>query len=147
MGIFSKLRRLVPKINLHLLPTTLQPLLLNHLHYPQPNHRPWRTNTKTLNTELGIRLHSLLDLVFWDTKRDFSKPNCDLLIYVLGGKMEPKKGDGRHCELCGSSSPKVRCEKCLNQIFCLSCDDMYHRHPKRMNHTRKVLSYLKMLSM
>ena len=52
--------------------------------------------------------------------------------------MEMKRGDGRHCELCGSSSPKVRCEKCLNQIFCLSCDDMYHRHPKRMNHTRKV---------
>ncbi|XP_057368613.2 E3 ubiquitin-protein ligase lubel-like isoform X2 [Daphnia carinata] len=57
----------------------------------------------------------------------------------FGGKMETKKGDGRHCELCGSSSPQVRCEKCLNQIFCLSCDDMYHRHPKRMNHTRKAL--------
>ena len=41
--------------------------------------------------------------------------------------MELKRGDGRHCELCGSSSPKVRCEKCANQIFCLSCDDMYHR--------------------
>jgi len=52
--------------------------------------------------------------------------------------MEVKRGDGRHCDLCGSSSPKVRCEKCSNQIFCLSCDDMYHRHPKRMNHSRKV---------
>ena len=56
--------------------------------------------------------------------------------------MEVKRGDGRHCDLCGSSSPKVRCEKCSNQIFCLSCDDMYHRHPKRMNHSRKVIFYL-----
>lgn len=74
--------------------------------------------------------------------------NAKLLIihfgifqHAVGGKMEPRKGDGRHCELCGSSSPKVRCEKCLNQIFCLSCDDMYHRHPKRMNHSRKVRPY------
>ena len=56
---------------------------------------------------------------------------CLILIMVVsaakGGKMELKRGDGRHCELCGSSSPKVRCEKCGNQIFCLSCDDMYHR--------------------
>lgn len=56
-------------------------------------------------------------------------------------KMDAKRSDGRHCDLCGSSSPKVRCDKCLNQIFCLSCDDMYHRHPKRSNHVRKVTQH------
>ncbi|GAB6027678.1 hypothetical protein CHUAL_001918 [Chamberlinius hualienensis] len=42
------------------------------------------------------------------------------------------------CHLCGSSSPAVRCEQCSNLIFCLSCDDMYHRHPKRRDHVRKL---------
>ncbi|XP_063229781.1 LOW QUALITY PROTEIN: E3 ubiquitin-protein ligase lubel [Bacillus rossius redtenbacheri] len=50
-----------------------------------------------------------------------------------------KRGDGKHCDLCGSSTPTVRCEKCANQVFCLSCDDMYHRHPKRQTHARKAL--------
>ncbi|XP_018564657.1 uncharacterized protein LOC108906015 isoform X2 [Anoplophora glabripennis] len=44
--------------------------------------------------------------------------------------------DGKHCQLCGSSAPSVHCEEC-NQIFCLSCDDMYHRHPKRQTHIRR----------
>ncbi|KAJ8983783.1 hypothetical protein NQ317_000344 [Molorchus minor] len=44
--------------------------------------------------------------------------------------------DGKHCQLCGASTPSVRCEDC-NQIFCLSCDDMYHRHPKRQTHLRR----------
>ncbi|XP_076270641.1 linear Ubiquitin E3 ligase isoform X1 [Rhynchophorus ferrugineus] len=44
----------------------------------------------------------------------------------------------KHCQLCGSSSPSVsvHCEQC-QQIFCLSCDDMYHRHPKRQSHIRR----------
>nr|CAD7607941.1 unnamed protein product [Timema genevievae] len=52
---------------------------------------------------------------------------------------EGRRGDGKHCDLCGCSVPTVRCEKCANQIFCLSCDDMYHRHPKRQSHARKAL--------
>nr|CAD7452493.1 unnamed protein product [Timema tahoe] len=51
---------------------------------------------------------------------------------------EGRRGDGKHCDLCGCSVPTVRCDKCANQIFCLSCDDMYHRHPKRQSHARKV---------
>ncbi|CAG9771886.1 unnamed protein product [Ceutorhynchus assimilis] len=44
----------------------------------------------------------------------------------------------KHCQLCGSTSPNVsvHCEQC-KQNFCLSCDDMYHRHPKRQNHVRR----------
>lgn len=49
-----------------------------------------------------------------------------------------RKGDGKHCDLCGCAEPSVRCEDCNKQIFCLSCDDMYHRHPKRQAHIRKV---------
>ncbi|KAG0721316.1 hypothetical protein GWK47_006423 [Chionoecetes opilio] len=33
----------------------------------------------------------------------------------------------------------VRCDKCGNQSFCLSCDDMYHRHPRRSAHVRKAV--------
>lgn len=50
---------------------------------------------------------------------------------------ELKRHDGLHCELCGSSKPSIRCSQC-NQIFCSSCDDMYHRHPKRQLHNRRV---------
>ncbi|KAL1491493.1 hypothetical protein ABEB36_012082 [Hypothenemus hampei] len=44
----------------------------------------------------------------------------------------------QHCQLCGSSSTSVsvHCQEC-QQNFCLSCDDMYHRHPKRQNHIRR----------
>ncbi|XP_063922547.1 E3 ubiquitin-protein ligase lubel isoform X3 [Zophobas morio] len=48
------------------------------------------------------------------------------------------KRDGKHCQLCGSSNPSVRCDHCV-QIFCLSCDDMYHRHPKRQTHVRRAM--------
>lgn len=42
------------------------------------------------------------------------------------------------CTLCGSGNPWVTCEECAQQIFCASCDDMFHKHPKRKNHQRKV---------
>ncbi|XP_055643481.1 E3 ubiquitin-protein ligase lubel isoform X3 [Toxorhynchites rutilus septentrionalis] len=40
------------------------------------------------------------------------------------------------CDLCGSVMPAVRCEQCDQNLFCASCDDRYHRHPKRQTHTR-----------
>ncbi|XP_038107291.1 E3 ubiquitin-protein ligase lubel isoform X4 [Culex quinquefasciatus] len=40
------------------------------------------------------------------------------------------------CDLCGSGQPTVRCEQCDHNLFCASCDDRYHRHPKRQTHTR-----------
>ena len=43
------------------------------------------------------------------------------------------------CDLCGTSEAMVRCLLCSNQTFCLACDDMYHRHPKRCNHARKAI--------
>ena len=48
---------------------------------------------------------------------------------------------GPPCDLCGTSLAMVRCHLCSDQIFCLACDDMYHRHPKRSAHQRKVPSY------
>nr|CAH7736306.1 unnamed protein product [Callosobruchus chinensis] len=59
--------------------------------------------------------------------------------YSNASAVPNKNGSGkseRHCQLCGSSAPSVLCEDC-SQIFCLSCDDMYHRHPKRQTHTRR----------
>ncbi|ROT68259.1 hypothetical protein C7M84_013611 [Penaeus vannamei] len=49
------------------------------------------------------------------------------------------KGDGFHCDLCGSAPAAVRCDRCGSQTFCLSCDDMYHRHPRRSSHVRKAV--------
>ena len=43
------------------------------------------------------------------------------------------------CDLCGTAPSMVRCQLCAGQIFCLACDDMYHRHPKRCSHARKVI--------
>ncbi|KAF8786846.1 E3 ubiquitin-protein ligase lubel like protein [Argiope bruennichi] len=56
----------------------------------------------------------------------------------------PKNDDllnspAKSCALCGCSTPAVRCDRCSGQIFCLSCDDMYHRHPKRRLHLRKAV--------
>ncbi|EAA43969.3 AGAP007788-PA, partial [Anopheles gambiae str. PEST] len=52
----------------------------------------------------------------------------------------PLKSPGTHsrCDLCGSVAPVVRCEQCDQNLFCVSCDDRYHRHPKRQTHVRKV---------
>ncbi|XP_044752367.1 E3 ubiquitin-protein ligase lubel isoform X2 [Coccinella septempunctata] len=46
--------------------------------------------------------------------------------------------DGLHCQLCGSPVPALKCDQCA-QIFCPSCDDMFHRHPKRHTHIRKAI--------
>ncbi|XP_054745290.1 E3 ubiquitin-protein ligase lubel isoform X4 [Anastrepha obliqua] len=43
------------------------------------------------------------------------------------------------CTLCGSHNPWVTCEECAQQIFCASCDDMFHKHPKRRAHVRKAV--------
>ncbi|XP_032592515.1 E3 ubiquitin-protein ligase lubel isoform X5 [Drosophila grimshawi] len=43
------------------------------------------------------------------------------------------------CTLCGSQNPWVTCAECAGQIFCASCDDMYHKHPKRKQHIRKAV--------
>ncbi|XP_058819364.1 E3 ubiquitin-protein ligase lubel isoform X8 [Topomyia yanbarensis] len=40
------------------------------------------------------------------------------------------------CDLCGSVTPAVRCIQCDQNLFCASCDERYHRHPKRQTHTR-----------
>uniref|UniRef100_A0A8D8RMC7 E3 ubiquitin-protein ligase RNF31 n=1 Tax=Cacopsylla melanoneura TaxID=428564 RepID=A0A8D8RMC7_9HEMI len=53
-------------------------------------------------------------------------------------KVRKSKTPGR-CDLCGSSIPTVQCDQCPSQHFCASCDDMYHRHPKRQHHARKSL--------
>ncbi|XP_064466883.1 E3 ubiquitin-protein ligase lubel-like isoform X2 [Ornithodoros turicata] len=50
--------------------------------------------------------------------------------------------DGSHCDLCGCTTPAVRCDKCNRQVFCLSCDDMYHRHPRRKTHLRRAVDSL-----
>ena len=46
---------------------------------------------------------------------------------------------GSVCDLCGTATAIVKCGACSEQIFCLACDDMYHRHPKRSTHVRKAI--------
>ncbi|XP_055908751.1 E3 ubiquitin-protein ligase lubel isoform X2 [Eupeodes corollae] len=63
--------------------------------------------------------------------------------------MRPKTPDARRpesamkCTLCGSNSPWVTCDECAQQIFCASCDDMFHKHPKRKTHLRKAIEVKK----
>lgn len=52
--------------------------------------------------------------------------------------VELKSKPLQKCELCGSTSPAIKCQDCNGKLFCPSCDDMFHRHPKRQNHERKV---------
>ncbi|KAL5281668.1 RNF31 family protein [Megaselia abdita] len=52
---------------------------------------------------------------------------------------DPKGTDGLKCTLCGSNNPWVKCDQCAQQIFCASCDDMFHKHPKRKAHFRKTI--------
>ncbi|XP_032529492.2 E3 ubiquitin-protein ligase lubel isoform X1 [Danaus plexippus] len=47
---------------------------------------------------------------------------------------------GSSCGLCGGGNARVRCTECGRRALCASCDDMYHRHPKRRNHQRQALS-------
>ncbi|XP_017774762.1 PREDICTED: uncharacterized protein LOC108561373 isoform X2 [Nicrophorus vespilloides] len=69
---------------------------------------------------------------------DFGQQYCNAPPLPAKNGTHTNKGDGKHCELCGSSIPSVRCEQCV-QIFCLSCDDMFHRHPKRTKHIRRTI--------
>jgi hypothetical protein len=50
---------------------------------------------------------------------------------------------GLKCELCGTIGPVIKCEQCVKNLFCYTCDDMFHRHPKRQNHLRKVIPLIK----
>lgn len=44
------------------------------------------------------------------------------------------------CNLCGCQGATIRCDLCQSMILCVSCDDMYHRHPKRKFHVRKTVN-------
>ena len=52
--------------------------------------------------------------------------------------MKSETNSNSTCDLCGTATSIVRCRQCTDQVFCLACDDMYHRHPKRSTHQRKV---------
>ncbi|XP_037297749.1 E3 ubiquitin-protein ligase lubel isoform X2 [Manduca sexta] len=52
----------------------------------------------------------------------------------------PPSGDIASCGLCGGGGARVRCAECGRRALCASCDDMYHRHPKRRNHQRQAIS-------
>lgn len=42
------------------------------------------------------------------------------------------------CSLCGGNRVSVRCDGC-NDVFCDSCDEANHKHPKRRSHHRRRL--------
>lgn len=71
-------------------------------------------------------------------KKDVGAPN-GVGAAVVGTSSGSSARDGSHCDLCGCTRPAVRCDKCNRQVFCLSCDDMYHRHPRRKSHLRRAV--------
>ncbi len=52
------------------------------------------------------------------------------------------------CSVCGEIELTVyrKCDRCDARIFCLGCDDIYHKHPKRQEHIRDevylIINYL-----
>lgn len=52
----------------------------------------------------------------------------------------PKVPYAINCSLCGCNGASVRCIKCNSMAFCIGCDDMYHRHPKRRSHLRQAVA-------
>ncbi|XP_035268708.1 E3 ubiquitin-protein ligase RNF31-like isoform X2 [Anguilla anguilla] len=54
----------------------------------------------------------------------------------------PAAHTGVVCSLCGSS-PSFCCPSCKSQFFCEKCDEIFHRHPDRTNHTRDKILALK----
>ena len=57
---------------------------------------------------------------------------------VQNGPLAATAAAPKVCDLCGTATAVVKCRLCSDQVFCLACDDMYHRHPKRSSHGRKV---------
>lgn len=51
---------------------------------------------------------------------------------------------GASCGLCGGGGARVRCAECGRRALCASCDDMYHRHPKRRHHQRQVMDVMRL---
>ena len=46
--------------------------------------------------------------------------------------------ENKNCDLCGCNVAALACDSCTGQLFCSSCDFMFHKHPKRASHVRKV---------
>lgn len=80
------------------------------------------------------------------------QPDPDYEVIEFGGQQYSNAGTqlnrvdssqnkpGINCNLCGSAPAAVKCDQCPQPMMCPTCDDMYHRHPKRSTHTRKVVS-------
>ena len=43
------------------------------------------------------------------------------------------------CDICGREEAEWICVMCDNKMVCTDCDLKWHRHPKRLNHTREPL--------
>ncbi|KAL5022213.1 hypothetical protein ScPMuIL_001368 [Solemya velum] len=41
------------------------------------------------------------------------------------------------CDICGHESPEYVCNICDNKQLCKGCDEKWHQHPKRQQHSRK----------
>ncbi|XP_055382033.1 E3 ubiquitin-protein ligase lubel isoform X3 [Condylostylus longicornis] len=70
---------------------------------------------------------------------EFSSQQYSNAAPIRSNTPDVKRADGLKCQLCGSPNPWVSCDQCGNQIFCASCDDMFHKHPKRQTHVRKAM--------
>ncbi|XP_064611767.1 E3 ubiquitin-protein ligase lubel-like [Liolophura sinensis] len=44
------------------------------------------------------------------------------------------------CDICGENSPEMICTICDSKQLCVSCDEKWHRHPKRQSHKRNRLN-------
>ncbi|KAJ8276887.1 hypothetical protein GJAV_G00069010 [Gymnothorax javanicus] len=57
----------------------------------------------------------------------------------------PKPAAGHTGDVCSScgGSPSLSCAPCGSLLYCDKCDEIFHRHPARANHTREKIQGLK----
>lgn len=100
---------------------------------PDPDYEIIEFSNEQYSNAQPIKAASMFSVLF-------TRQTDTFIIELLKFSADAKALDGIKCELCGSMTAKLKCDQCNQQLFCPSCDDMFHRHPKRNTHIRKVNS-------
>ncbi|XP_052758610.1 E3 ubiquitin-protein ligase lubel isoform X2 [Galleria mellonella] len=125
-----------------------------------PGHNATRPSTQAHNTmrpPAQGQTHATLRQTVQNNRAPLSKPEPEYEVVefpteqYVNAKLQPPPPPpprpptghpleaGASCGLCGGGGARVRCSECGRRALCASCDDMYHRHPKRRNHQRQAL--------
>ncbi|XP_058801962.1 E3 ubiquitin-protein ligase lubel-like isoform X1 [Phymastichus coffea] len=57
-------------------------------------------------------------------------------VFAAGSMINGHTKPAARCALCGSEPGTIRCDNCV-QVYCDSCDEANHKHPRRRSHARR----------